>query len=108
MQKLIQQLIKSTNDFAVEAALAWFAPDAVIDDISVGEKFAGIAGVRTYLEKFFVGYHTVTKLQSIQVFDKRHATAKLDFTGDFGHETGSLQVTVNAAAQIIAMDARLD
>ena len=45
MKKLIQQFIKSTNAFDDEAALALFAPDAVMDDISVGEKFRNTDGV---------------------------------------------------------------
>src|SRR5688572_30157437 len=108
MKKVIQQFIKSTNAFDVEAALALFAPDAVIDDVSVGKKFTKAAGVRTYLETFFVGYHTVTKLESVEVIDKRRAKAQVDFTGDFGHETGSLDVTVNADGLIVAVDADLD
>jgi hypothetical protein len=108
VKKLIQQFIKSTNAFDVEAALALFAPDAVIDDISVGEKFTNTAGVRIYLEKFFVGYHTVTRLESVEVLDERHAKAQVDFTGDFGHETGSLDVTVNADGLIVAVNAHLD
>jgi hypothetical protein len=42
------------------------------------------------------------------VFDERHAKAQVDFTGDFGHETGSLDVTVNADGLIAAIDADLD
>jgi len=108
MEELIRRLIDLTNSFDVEAALALFAPDAVIDDVSVGEKFAKTAGVRTYLEKFFVGYHTVTKLESVDVLHKRRGKAQVDFTGDFGHETGSLDVTVNADGLIVTVDASLD
>lgn len=108
MKKAIQQFIKSTNAFDVEAALALFAPDAVIDDVSVGKKFTKTAGVRTYLETFFIGYHTVTKLEAVEVIDKRRVKAQVDFTGDFGHETGSLDVTVNADGLIVTVDANLD
>jgi hypothetical protein len=107
MKKLIQQLISATNAFDVESALALFAPDAVIDDVSVGEKFTNTAGVRQYLENFFVGYHTVTKLESVEVLDDRHAKAHVDFTGDFGHETGGLDVTVNTDGLIVAINAHL-
>ena len=108
MKKLIQQYIKATNAFDVDTALALFADDAVIDDVSVGEKFSNTAGIRTYLEKFFVGYHTVSKLESVEVLDDRHVKARLDFTGDFGHETGVLNVTINANGLIVAVDAYLD
>ena len=108
MKKLIQQFVDATNAFDVEAALALFAPDAVIDDESVGEKFVNTAGVRTYLEDYFVRYHTVSKLKSVEVFDARHAKAQLDFTGDFGHETGALNITINADGLIVAIGAYLD
>jgi ketosteroid isomerase-like protein len=108
MKKLIQQFIKATNAFDVEAALALFAHDAVIDDVSVGEKFVNRAGVRKYLKNFFVGYHTVTKLVSVEVLADRHAKAQVDFTGDFGHETGGLDVTINSDRLIVAVDAYLD
>lgn len=105
---LIDQLIAATNSFDVEAALALFASDAVIDDVSVGEKFENIAGVRKYLEDFFVGYQTVTRLVSLAVADDRHAKAQVDFTGDFGHETGALELTRNADGLIVAVAAYLD
>jgi hypothetical protein len=108
MEKIIGKLISATNAFDVEKALALFSEDAVIDDVSVGDKFANTDGVRTYLERFFVGYHTVSKIESVEVFDSRHAKAHIDFTGDFGHETGTLDVTVNANGLIVAIDADLD
>jgi ketosteroid isomerase-like protein len=108
IENIIQQFINATNEFDVKAALALFADDAVIDDVSVGEKFKNTAGVRKYLEKFFVGYHTVTKLESLKVLNNRQANVQVDFTGDFGHETGSLNVTINTEGLIIAIDADLD
>jgi ketosteroid isomerase-like protein len=108
IKKIIQQLIKATNAFDVKAALTLFAADAVIDDVSVGEKFKNTAGVRNYLDKFFVGYHTVTRLESLEVINDRQANAQVDFTGDFGHETGSLKVTLNKDGLIIAIAADLD
>ena len=108
IKKIIRQFIKSTNEFDVKTALTLFANDAVIDDVSVGEKFKNTAGVCKYLEKFFVGYHTVTKLESLKVIDNRHAKAQVDFTGDFGHETGGLNFTLNNDGLITAIDAHLD
>ncbi|MCW3084161.1 MAG: hypothetical protein JWP12_1527 [Bacteroidetes bacterium] len=108
LKKIIQQLLKATNAFDVEAALTLFAANAVIDDVSVGEKFKGKKGVRNYLEKFFVGYKTKTKLVSVEMPDELHANAKVDFTGDFGHETGALNFTFNANGQILKIDAYLD
>ena len=108
MEKIIRQFINATNAFDVEAALQLFADDAVIDDVSVGEKFKSIQGVRKYIEQFFVGYHTVTKLESLEIFDDRHTKVQVDFTGDFGHETGGLNITLNPDGLIIAIDAYLD
>jgi len=108
IKKIIQQFISATNAFDVKAAFALFAKDAVIDDVSVGEKFKNTAGVRNYVEKFFVGYHTVTKLESLKVLNDRQAKAQVEFTGDFGHETGGLNVTINDDGLIVKIDAHLD
>ena len=107
-KKIIQQFIDAANAFDVETVLRLFADDAVIDDVSVGEKFKNIQGVRKYIEQFFVGYHTVTKLESLEILDDRHAKVQVDFTGDFGHETGGLDVTLNTDGLITAIDAYLD
>ena len=37
VKKVIEQFITATNKFDVDAALALFSKDAVIDDVSVGE-----------------------------------------------------------------------
>jgi ketosteroid isomerase-like protein len=108
LKSIIQQFINATNAFDVEAALKLFAIDAVIDDVSVGEKFENIIGVRKYLEKFFVGYNTVTKLESVAILDDRRAKAHVDFTGDFGHETGGLNFILNSDGLIITINAYLD
>jgi ketosteroid isomerase-like protein len=107
-EKIIQQFIDAANAFDVESVLRLFADDAVIDDVSVGEKFENIKGVRKYIEQFFVGYHTVTKLESLQILNDRQAKVQVDFTGDFGHETGGLDIIFNTAGLIIAINAYLD
>jgi len=106
--KVIRQFIKAANAFDVKTALALFATDAVIDDVSVGSTFKNTAGIRDYLEKFFVAYNTVTKLESLEILNSTQANAQVDFTGDFGHETGALKVTINADGLIIGIDAHLD
>lgn len=108
IEKNIRKLIDATNAFDVDAALALFATDAVIEDVSVGEKFRNTAGVRKYIETFFVGYHTATRLESLDIPDSLHAKAQLDFTGDFGHETGGLDFSLNAEGLIICIHAYLD
>ncbi len=108
MQELIRNFIETTNAGDVDGALSLFAPDAVIDDVSVGDTFVGREGVRLYLERFFVGYNTFSKLLSIETTDDHHANVHLDFTGDFGHETGTLKIAVNSNGLIERADADLD
>lgn len=108
IEKIIRKLIDATNTFDVRAALTLFATDAVIEDVSVGEKFKNTEGVRKYIETFFVGYHTVTRLESLNISDSLHAKAQVDFTGDFGHETGGLDFSLNAEGLIISVHAYLD
>jgi len=108
MQELIKNFIETTNTGDVDGTISLFAPDAIIDDVSVGDTFVGRDGVRLYLERFFVGYHTSSKLLSIETIDDFHANVRLDFTGDFGHEVGTLKITVNADGLIERADADLD
>ena len=44
IETVIEKFIKAANAFDVTSALALFAADAVIDDVSVGEKFKHTAG----------------------------------------------------------------
>jgi ketosteroid isomerase-like protein len=108
IEKTIRQFIKATNAFDVKAALLLFTENAVIDDVSVGSTFKNTTGIRNYLEKFFVGYNTVTKLESMKIINSRQADAQADFTGDFGHETGALNITINGTGLITRIDAHLD
>lgn len=107
-KQIIQKFIRATNAFDVDAALKLFAEEAVIDDVSVGDQFKNAKGIRKYLEQFFVGYKTVTKLESVEVLSDWNAKAQLDFTGNFGHETGSLNFTFNSNGLIVRVDAYLD
>lgn len=108
MQKLVETFIATANAFDVEGALSLFATDAVIDDISVGDAFVDQAGVREYLERFFVGYNTSSRLLSIEELDTFHSNVRLDFTGDFGHAIGILEIEINAAGLIERIDADLE
>lgn len=55
-----------------------------------------------------VGYHTVSKILSISTLGRRCVRARLDFTGDFGHETGWLDISIDKGGLIEAIDADLD
>ncbi|WP_246754706.1 MULTISPECIES: nuclear transport factor 2 family protein [Rhizobium] len=108
MRAQVNALISATNAFDVEAALALFTPRAVIDDPSTGERFDHHAGIRDYVERFFVGYHTVTRLLSVEVLGENRARARVDFTGDFGHEIGRLDIAFNPEGLIVRIDADLE
>lgn len=108
MQKLVESFIATANAFDVEGALSLFAPDAVVDDVSVGDVFVGRDGVRIYFERFFVGYNTASRLLSIETLDVFNANVRLDFTGDFGHEVGVLKIAINSEDLIERIDADLE
>lgn len=108
MKLLIDSLLHALNAFDVDGALALFASCAVIDDVSVGDAFTGTEGIRRYLEQFFLGYQTVSKVLAVTQLDDVTAIVRVDFTGDFGHETGSLRIRKGAGGLIERIDASLE
>lgn len=108
LRSLADTLIAVVNAGDPDAVVVLFAPGAVIDDPSTGERFDGEAGVRDYVERFFVGYHTVTRLLSISPLADGRTRLRVDFIGDFGHEIGRLDLTVDAEGQIARIDADLE
>ena len=108
LRQVAGALIAATNAFAVEQVLGLFAHDAVIDDPSTGHRFDGHAGIRRYVEQYFVGYQTVTRFLSMQRTGPQRARVRVDFTGDFGHEIGNLDITVDALGLIARLDADLE
>jgi len=107
LRALAEQFIAATNASDVEASVALFSEEAVIDDPSTGHRFHGHAGIQTYVQRYFIGYRTVTTLISLHRRDDAHARAIVDFRGDFGHEIGRLDFTVSSAGQIERIDAAL-
>jgi ketosteroid isomerase-like protein len=108
LRRVTDALIDATNAFDADAAVALFTPDAVIDDPSTGHRFDGHAGVRDYVERYFKGYHTVTRLMSIDSLGEGRCRLRVDFTGDFGHEIGRLDITVDPGGLIARIDADLE
>lgn len=108
LRKTADALIAATNSCDVDAVLTLFAPDAVIDDPSTSHRFVGHIGIRAYIEQFFVGYHTVTRLLSLENLSAGSVRVRVDFTGDFGHEIGLLEMSVDAAGRIVRIDASLE
>ena len=108
LRRVADALIAATNAFAVERVLGLFAHDAVIDDPSTGHRFDGHAGIRRYVERYFVGYQTVTRFLSMQRIGPQRARVRVDFTGDFGHEIGNLDISVDAQGLIARLNADLE
>ena len=108
LRKATDAFIAATNSYDVERVLALFTPDAVIDDPSTGHCFDGHAGIRNYIEQYFIGYRTVTRFLSIESLGYNQARVRVDFTGDFGHEIGLLNMSVNTEAIIVRIDASLE
>jgi ketosteroid isomerase-like protein len=107
VRALAEQFIAATNASDVGASLALFSEEAVINDPSTGHRFDGHAGIQTYVERYFIGYRTVTTLMSFHRKDDAHARVIVDFKGDFGHEIGLLDFTVSPRGQIERIDAEL-
>lgn len=105
---IIEKLLTAANRYDTEGFLSLFTTDALIDDISVGEAFKGTAGIRKYFTSYFIGYHTRTAMLSSEQSNDGELQIKVDFTGDFGRETGGLNIRLNAAGLIIHIDAYLD
>jgi len=104
----VEAFICTTNASDIAAALALFTPDAVIDDPSVGERFVGHHGIQDYLNRFFIGYKTATRLLSVEMSGDNKARVRVDFTGDFGHEIGVLDVEINPAGLVVNIIADLE
>src|SRR5690606_10237460 len=101
-------LIAAVNAFDADAAVNLFTSDAVIDDPSTGHHFEGHAGIRDYVERYFSGYHTVTRFLSFETNNESQARLRVDFSGDFGHEIGLLDISINDDGLITRIDADLE
>ena len=108
LRTVADALIAATNAFDVDAASAMFTPDAAIDDPSTGHHFEGHAGIRDYVERYFISYHTVTRCLSIETINETQGRIRADFTGDFGHEIGRLEISINDDGLITRIDADLE
>jgi len=108
LRKAANALIAALNAFDTPGVQALFTSDAVIDDPSTGRSFEGHAGVGDYVERYFKGYHTVTRFLSIDDLGDSRARLRVDFTGDFGQETGVLVIKANADGMFVRIDADLE
>ncbi|MDM9621996.1 nuclear transport factor 2 family protein [Rhizobium sp. S96] len=107
-RKAANALIAALNAFDASRVQTLFVADAVIDDPSTGHSFEGHDGIGDYVERYFKGYHTVTRFLSIDDIGADKARLRVDFTGDFGHETGVLVIRANAEGLLERIDADLE
>lgn len=108
VRDLADALVAATNAFDIDRVLALFTPDAVIDDPSTGHRFDGQAGIRDYVERYFIGYRTVTRILSVRRLAPGRTRVRVGFRGDFGHEIGRLDLGVDPEGRIVRIDADLE
>lgn len=80
---IISEWIAAGNAFDSEKYLSFYAEDAVLNDPSVGRKFNGHKGIRSYFESYFIGYNTKTELVRIDDISATKVHVEVHFTGDF-------------------------
>nr|WP_244665406.1 nuclear transport factor 2 family protein [Xanthomonas phaseoli] len=108
LQSVVNALITATNAFDVAAVLALFAEDGMIDDPSTGHVFIGKRGIQRYIQEYFVGYNTSTRLLTVRKMGTNQVRVRVDFTGDFGHEIGTLLIRIDSDGLIVRVDAALE
>lgn len=108
MSNALQNFVDAANAFDVEGILKLFADDGFIDDASVSQTFHGHDGVRRYAEEYFVGYQTRSSILTVEAIDPHRSTARVDFTGNFGHEIGFFEIETNDAGLILSVKTYLE
>ena len=107
-RKAVDALIAALNAFDTAGVQTLFTADALIDDPSTGHSFEGHSGIGDYVERYFRDYHTVTRFLSIDDLGNNRARLRVDFTGDFGYETGVLIIQANVDGLFVRIDADLE
>ena len=100
VENAIEAFIAAANDFDLEKATALFSISAVIDDPSTGKTFRNESGIRRYIAHYFVSYRTISKIIEIEGITPDRAVARVNFTGSFGHEIGTLDVILSRGGLI--------
>ena len=88
------------NKIDLEKVTALFSISAVIDDPSTGKTFRNESGIRRYIADYFVSYRTISKIIEIEGITPDRAVARVNFTGSFGHEIGTLDVILSRGGLI--------
>ncbi len=82
IKEFVEGWIKISNSYNTEKYLENYLKEAVLDDPSVGRKFAGHEGIKEYYTKYFIDYKTQTKLLTLDVKNNK-AHLEVEFTGEF-------------------------
>ena len=75
----------------------------MIDHPSTGERFNNHTGIRDHIEGLFIGYHTVTRLLSMEALGESRVRARVDFA-----EIGRLDTAFNEEGLILPIGAVLN
>jgi hypothetical protein len=87
LEEIIQDWISVSNSYNTEKYLTFYTNNAVLDDVSVGKKFIGKAGLKEYFERYFIGYKTQTKVVNLVKETVNKASLEVEFMGDFPEGT---------------------
>lgn len=77
LQQIAQQFISAANWFDTQSVLDLFTAHAVIEDGCVGDKFEHTEGIKNCFVTFFIGYHTSTRLLSLEYTGSDKILAKV-------------------------------
>jgi len=80
---LVDAWIAAGNSYDTEKYLSFYSEKAIFDDPSVGKKFKGRKGIKTYFDSFFIEYETQTRKVELIVKDENQAHLEVEFTGIF-------------------------
>ena len=95
IKTFINEWIKATNNFDTTKYLSFYLTDAILDDLSVGRKFLGHAGIEDYFNSYFIGYNTHTEIIGLKVLGEDQVYLEVNFSGDFpeGEIGGTFAIT---------------
>jgi len=83
IENFLDGFIAAANAFDVNAFLAHWHSDAILNDPSVGRQFCGHIQIQAYFEDYFIGYQTQTELVNTEVSGEHKAHIKVLFKGNF-------------------------
>lgn len=83
IESFVKDWLAAANAFDTTRFLEKWHKNAVLDDPSVGQKFKGHPGIRSYFEDYFIGYKTQTKLVKLDPISDKEAHLTVHFTGEF-------------------------